>query len=71
MSAVERRVDGHDQVALSLSGGVDSTVLSVCLRILKKTTFAYSVVWPDSDKERYNLDSQLAAGVARANGQNF
>jgi len=71
LNAVERRVDGHDQVALSLSGGLDSTVLSVCLRILKKTTFAYSVVWPDSDKERYNLDSQLAAGVARANGQNF
>ncbi len=71
LNAVERRVDGHQKVALSLSGGIDSTIIAICLKILNKSVTAYSVMWPDADKDRYNEDSTLAKKIAEQNGHNF
>lgn len=71
LGAVERRVNGHDKVALSLSGGIDSTVISICLNILNQRTTTYSVMWPDADKNRYNKDAELAKKIAEQNGQLF
>ena len=71
LNAVERRVDGHQRVALSLSGGIDSTIIAICLKILSKSVTAYSVMWPDADKDRYNEDAILARGIAEQNGHEF
>ena len=71
LGAVERRVNGQDKVALSLSGGIDSAVISICLNVLNQRATTYSVMWPDADKRRYNRDAELAKEIAEQNGQLF
>lgn len=69
-SAVERRVEGHTDIAVSLSGGVDSTIVSIHLRDQDRSATAFSAFWPDSDKEKYNLDAIYASKIAQRLGMN-
>jgi len=64
-SALEQRVHGHDKFALSLSGGIDSTILAIECSRLKLPVTAYSMRWTDSDKSRYNIDSINAEKIAK------
>lgn len=64
VSAVKNRVEGHDNVALSLSGGLDSTIIAVVLKDLGVTFQTYSAIWGDSDKSRYNTDALLAKEIS-------
>ena len=64
-NALEQRVHGHNQFALSLSGGIDSTILAIECSRLKLPVTAYSMRWTDSDKGRYNTDSINAEKIAK------
>lgn len=65
------RVEGHGNVAISLSGGVDSSVLAIELSKLNLKAEAFSAVWNDSDKERYNIDSVVAENLCKRLGITF
>jgi asparagine synthase (glutamine-hydrolysing) len=64
VSAVKNRVEGHPHVALSLSGGLDSTIIAVALKELGVSFQTYSAIWTDSDKSRYNTDAVLAKEIS-------
>jgi len=63
--AVETRSDGHQTVAISLSGGVDSAIIAILAAELNLKCETYSAHWSDSDKTRYNTDSQLARSISK------
>ena len=63
--AVMRRIEGHEQVALSLSGGVDSAIIALVLAENGINAKCFSASWEDSDKDRYNLDARQAEVIAR------
>lgn len=63
-NAVETRCKGHDSIAISLSGGVDSTVIAILAAELNLKCETYSAHWSDSDKTRYNTDSMLAQSIS-------
>ena len=63
-ASVQTRVVGHEKVAISLSGGVDSTIIALEASKLDVEIEAFSVYWPDSDKDRYNFDSEAAKKTA-------
>lgn len=62
--AVMRRIDGHEKVALSLSGGVDSAIIALILAENHVAAKCFSATWADSDKERYSQDARLAKIIA-------
>ncbi len=70
-TAVKQRIEGHESVALSLSGGLDSTIIGILLSEMDVEVNAYSVNWPDSDKSRYNTDALVAEKIANKLGINF
>jgi asparagine synthase (glutamine-hydrolysing) len=65
IEAVESRIEGHEAVAVSLSGGLDSAIVALVASQTDKKVTAYSASWPDSDKARYNLDSQSASEISK------
>jgi asparagine synthetase B (glutamine-hydrolysing) len=67
-TAVETRSDGHKTVAISLSGGVDSAIIAILAAELNLQCETFSAHWSDSDKNRYNTDSQLAQGISKSLG---
>ena len=67
-SAVNRRIYGHDKVAISLSGGVDSSIVSVHLQDAGRNVTAFSSHWGDSDKSKYNQDAIYASKIAKRLG---
>jgi asparagine synthase (glutamine-hydrolysing) len=69
--AIQVRIDGHERVALSLSGGVDSTLIALGLRELGVSTNTFSAFWSDSDKSRYNSDAEHAEKIANTLGHEF
>jgi asparagine synthase (glutamine-hydrolysing) len=72
LTAVKNRVAGHSDIALSLSGGLDSTIIAVALAELGVSFKTYSAIWKDSDKLRYNTDAILAASISQKIGvENF
>ena len=69
--AVARRVEGHqNNIALSLSGGIDSTVIAISLREIFVDANSFSAIWTDSDKSRYNIDAAVATNIAKKLGFN-
>lgn len=70
-NAVATRVEGHKTSAISLSGGVDSAVIALLASKTDSRITAYSASWPDSDKTRYNSDSQAARIIAKNLGIEF
>jgi asparagine synthase (glutamine-hydrolysing) len=53
-----------------MSGGVDSTILAIVALNLKSDFHAYTMNWPDSDKDRYNEDARNAALICKRLGIN-
>jgi len=71
-NALLDRVKGHeDKLALSLSGGVDSTIIALECAKLKLPLDTYSLSWSSPDKEKYNVDSIAAEKIAFKLGLNF
>ena len=64
IESVKVRIEGHENVAISLSGGFDSSIIAIALAELGVKGTAFSVRWLDSDKERYNDDSIRAERIA-------
>jgi asparagine synthase (glutamine-hydrolysing) len=69
--AIEVRTEGHKNIAISLSGGVDSSIIALGLKQLGVETTAFSAYWSNSDKERYNSDKDHAREIARTLGHRF
>ena len=69
--AIEDRTINHTEVALSLSGGVDSTLIGLGLAQQGVIADAYSAFWSNSDKERYNSDRNFAEIIATELGHEF
>jgi asparagine synthase (glutamine-hydrolysing) len=61
---VADRIEGHQKVAVSLSGGVDSSIIAIELGKNCDQATAFTARWSDSDKQRYNLDSDVAHSVS-------
>lgn len=64
LEAVEKRIEGHPEVAISLSGGLDSTIIAILVRDLGANCTTFSAYWNDSDKSRYNSDGLLAKEIS-------
>ncbi len=69
--SVADRIFGHNKVGLSLSGGVDSSIIAIELSKAEAEVTTYSAVWSDSDKERYNYDSDSAKSISESLGLKF
>jgi asparagine synthase (glutamine-hydrolysing) len=68
--ALLERVSGHDRFAISLSGGIDSSVLAMQCSELGLKAQAYSMSWKNSDKTRYQLDAFHAEKISAKLGLN-
>ena len=63
-SSVSDRIYGHNGVAISLSGGLDSSIVALLSAQSNHEVVAYSLRWTDSDKGRYNTDFERAEVIA-------
>ena len=63
-NSIVQRVAGHDSFAISLSGGIDSTIISVVANALGLNPIAFTARWSSADKTKYNIDSKLASEIA-------
>jgi asparagine synthase (glutamine-hydrolysing) len=70
-NAIEVRAEGHDRIAISLSGGVDSTLIALGLKNLGFKGTAFSAFWSNSDKDRYNSDKNHAEEIAKSLDHDF
>ena len=68
--ALSERVDGHSKFAISLSGGIDSSILALECSKLGLNAHAYSMSWSFSDKEKYLSDATAAKKIASIAGLN-
>jgi asparagine synthase (glutamine-hydrolysing) len=59
-NSVSDRIEGHQKVAVSLSGGVDSSIIAIELAKKCCEVTAFTARWSDSDKQRYNFDADIA-----------
>ena len=69
--AIQQRIENHSKVAISLSGGLDSTIIAMLAAKSQSKVTGYSAIWPDSDKSRYNLDAEYAEQIASNIGIDF
>lgn len=65
ISSVSDRIENHHNVAISLSGGLDSSIVAQVSSKTDKNIVAYSLKWGDSDKTRYNDDFRKAELIAK------
>lgn len=70
-SSVFDRIEGHYGVAISLSGGLDSSIVAQLSSQSNRQVVAYSLRWSDSDKSRYNTDFEKAEVIAKNLGLSF
>lgn len=70
-ASILERVDGHANFAISMSGGVDSTLIAMQCKEMGLAPELYSVGFPNSDKARYSEDATAAELVARSLKLNF
>jgi asparagine synthase (glutamine-hydrolysing) len=59
------RVNGHKTFALSLSGGIDSTIIALECARLSLPVEAYSLGFPDLGDSEFNLDAIAASKIAK------
>jgi asparagine synthase (glutamine-hydrolysing) len=62
--ALLERVEGHSKFAISLSGGVDSSILALQCSKLGLNAQTYSMAWSNSDKSKYQSDAIAAEEIA-------
>lgn len=65
------RVSGHNKFAVSLSGGIDSSLIALISKKLGLNFESYTMRWRDSDKRTYNLDYSAAKQIAKNLKINF
>ncbi len=70
-SSINERVTGHNKFAISMSGGIDSTIIAIESVNLGLNFEAYTMNWKDSDKPRYNQDSEAAKLICKKLGIKF
>ncbi|NBO70059.1 MAG: asparagine synthase (glutamine-hydrolyzing) [Bacteroidetes bacterium] len=70
-TATLERISGHQEVAVSLSGGLDSSIIAMLARKSCAKVKAFSLSWQNSDKDRYNTDSKSASRIAKNLGIEF
>jgi asparagine synthase (glutamine-hydrolysing) len=70
-NAIEQRVSGHSKFALSLSGGVDSSIIALLCKNNGLKPITYSLSFSNSDKQRYSEDSIKAREIANYLGLEF
>jgi len=70
-SAILERVEGHKSFALSLSGGIDSSLIAIQSVKLGLNFNSYSMRWTESDKTKYNQDHDAAARISKKLGIKF
>lgn len=64
-AAVESRTYPNDRIGISLSGGLDSTLIAIICKELGLNVSSYTARWTDSDKSSYNEDAKRAKLIAR------
>ena len=69
--ALSQRTSGHKSFAISMSGGVDSTIIAIMAAKQGLNCKAYSMRWKDSDKSRYNEDAKAAKLICEKLGLEF
>jgi asparagine synthase (glutamine-hydrolysing) len=62
--AVASRISDDDTIGVSLSGGLDSSLVALVGTQLGLELESYTAIWEDSDKEKYNLDAMHARKIA-------
>jgi asparagine synthase (glutamine-hydrolysing) len=67
-SSIIERTTGHASFAVSMSGGVDSTIIAYEAATLGLNFEAYTMRWENSDKARYNQDSNAAKLICQKLG---
>lgn len=70
-ASIHERIDGHANFAISMSGGVDSTLIAMQCKEMGVAPELYSVGFSNSDKARYSEDATAAELVARSLKLNF
>ena len=68
--AITERVEGHDKFAISLSGGVDSSLIAMRCIELGLNLDAYTMNWTNSDKEKYGNDAKQSKIISKELGMN-
>jgi asparagine synthase (glutamine-hydrolysing) len=64
--SIQERVDGHASFAISMSGGVDSSLIAMQCKEMGLAPELYSLRFTNSDKPRYNDDANAAKLVAQS-----
>lgn len=64
--AILERTIGHDQFAISMSGGKDSALIAMQSKDLGLNFTAYTMSFSDSDKERYNFDADASKKICKS-----
>lgn len=64
-SAVEARSNKEEVIGISLSGGLDSTLIAIICKDLGLNVRSYSAHWSNSDKPRYNEDARAAFEISK------
>jgi len=67
-NAVTARIAGHKSAAISMSGGLDSSIVAQISAQSDVNMTTYSAIWPDSDKSRYNKDAEVAKVISTGIG---
>lgn len=62
--AVESRIYSEDSIGISMSGGLDSTIVALICKNLGLKLKTYTAKWSDSDKARYNADADSARKIS-------
>jgi asparagine synthase (glutamine-hydrolysing) len=66
--AIYERVEGHENFALSVSGGVDSNIILLQSILLGLRVSPFTLRWPNTDKSSYNLDAEAAIKISKKLG---
>jgi asparagine synthase (glutamine-hydrolysing) len=67
-NAILERTTGHSHFALSMSGGMDSSLIAMQSKKLGLSLTAYTMKFSDSDKKRYNNDALAAQKICKILG---
>jgi asparagine synthase (glutamine-hydrolysing) len=62
--SIQQRTDGHSSFAISMSGGVDSSLIAMQCKNMGLEPDLYSLGFSNSDKARYNNDATAAELIA-------
>jgi asparagine synthase (glutamine-hydrolysing) len=68
LEAVEARIYKEDLLGISMSGGLDSTIIALMSKELGLNVRSYTAKWSDADKSKYNDDADAAKEISELLG---